>query len=449
MIDVLVRAKNETHWLPQLLKSLEAQRGVQVRRILIIDNDSDDHPETLVSLFPLLNIDVVKFSEPYLPGRMLNFGIQHLVDSPDVADDDRVLIVSGHCFLTSERALCELDQGLTNSGPLCRAAYGRQLAMEQSDTTAVRDLALLYPNENRTVAKAASFNNAFSLITYEALMEHRFDSSATNLEDILWAADEIAGGFSLAYVASSSVAHHHGPHHGNSRRRLSETASTIQKFANVFHFTPARASVDPEEFLVVIITDQSASEWLHLVSEFTTHNRVVVWTTSQDQVNLESHLSSLQISNLHVIVRERDIAPRELVALYEAFPMLMRQLSQDDLESLYYLLFDDSYERSLPHTTPSLAATLLETAYLPALWPVVDSDALYFFGTADGSLTPNQGRDDQGRWVKPSVYRAQRGNGMVLTRAAMLNPTVAFEDFAFIRYDEVAGGFEARVEFAN
>ena len=56
MIDILIRAYNESIWLPQLFRSLINQKGNKIRNILLLDNNSNDKPEKIANQFAELNI---------------------------------------------------------------------------------------------------------------------------------------------------------------------------------------------------------------------------------------------------------------------------------------------------------------------------------------------------------------------------------------------------------
>ena len=194
MIDFLVRAHNETTWLPLLFKSIGNQKDIQLGNILLLDNKSKDKPVNIKKLFPNLKIIYEKFDEKYLPGRMLNYGIDILKKQSD--KNDFVCIVSGHCFFEDKNSIKKILDHL-NSLKNCRSAFGRQVPMTISDPQAIRDLVLMYPKENRLISKAPAFNNAFSLISYDALNDNQFDNNTTNLEDVIWASKELEKGYKI------------------------------------------------------------------------------------------------------------------------------------------------------------------------------------------------------------------------------------------------------------
>ena len=176
----------------------------------------------------------------------------------------------------------------------------------------------------------------------------------------------------------------------------------------VLHRSTARIGVDPSDFLVLVITEKSVSEWMDLVGAGTNLNRVAILDIKRPSGSLVSCLADRQSSNLRIFHREPDTAPRQEIAIYDALPMLSHSLIADSLEWNYYRVFDDSFERGFPHITPFTASHLLASYCLHAPWLVVASNALYFVESDDGSFVPNQCKDKQGLRPKPSVYRPCR-----------------------------------------
>ena len=436
MIDVLVRCKNEVHWLPQLLSSLSAQVGVELGRVLLLDNQSDDRPQDLLPLFPSLDVRIVQYEEAYLPGQMLNFGVRQLESELSRSRNDKLLIVSAHCFLLTTDSLQKLERVIDQSEGQVRAAYGRQVPMLQSDDQAVRDLSLLYPNEDRKASKAASFNNAFSMSRYVALREHLFDNFVTNLEDVLWAAEEIELGFSISYVSESVVAHHHGPHHGNVAERLATTRLTIEEYTSVFHFDPATARLDESEVLPVFITEGKNPALLQMISKWTESPRFVVWSTTDSVLTeLADAIERNGGVSFNLLKRPLNVPDVRVSALYDVLPYLQNQLVEQNLHSNYYLVFDDSFSPEFSHVSPKLAATELSKNYQPALWPVVQANELLFTEVSPGSYLPSQVKERGQSWKKTLSFQAVRGNGLVLTAAALRAPEVAFSQFGFIQVE--------------
>ena len=86
MIDILIRAHNESIWLPQLFRSLKKQKGNLIRNILLLDNNSNDFPERYIDKFKELKIIYKKYEKKYLPGEMLNYGISFLMSLSEGTD---------------------------------------------------------------------------------------------------------------------------------------------------------------------------------------------------------------------------------------------------------------------------------------------------------------------------------------------------------------------------
>ena len=122
MIDVLIRVHNEAEWIPQLLKSLACQQDVELGQVLIVDNNSTDTPEIYFDRFPELNIRLERFEADYLPGKMLNFGINKLIQSK--TSSKYLLIISAHCFLKNSSDLNYMKASM-EATENCRAVFGR------------------------------------------------------------------------------------------------------------------------------------------------------------------------------------------------------------------------------------------------------------------------------------------------------------------------------------
>ena len=414
-------------WLPQLLKSLEMQSDVELGKILLVDNMSSDRPEDLSMLFPGLNVAVLPFNEEYMPGRMLNAGVQHLLEMGSREESQhKIVIVSAHCFLVEKEALSVLSNTI-NRDRQCRAAFGRQVPMPQSDAFAVRDMALLYPNENRESTKAASFNNAFSMITAEALSDHLFDPEATNLEDIIWAAEEINRGFKISYVAESSVAHHHGPHHSNNPDRVDSTRATIQKYEKHFHYSPVGARIEYRDILRVFVSEGNNPAIANLMDD-SEELPFVVWSHKRP-----SDFAPRASLNLTDTVDEHWI-PREAWAtdtpLFQVLPQLHEALLETGRENIFVQIIDDSFKPDFGHLPLESAIQSLKSNYVAALWPVTQTQDIYFSSTPEGRIMRSQHRGVDGGWQKSKSYLALRGNGLVLSRVALVNPDLAYEQFS-------------------
>lgn len=434
MIDVLVRCRNEMHWLPQLFRSLEMQSDVELGKILLVDNLSSDRPEDLAVLFPGLNVEVLRFNEDYMPGRMLNAGAQRLLElGAPQGNLNKVLIVSAHCFLVETDALSALSKTI-DKDERCRAAFGRQVPMPQSDAFAVRDMALLYPKENRESTKAASFNNAFSMITAEALKDHLFDPEATNLEDIIWAAEEIDRGFKISYVADSSVAHHHGPHHSNNPARVDSTRATIQKYERHFHYSPVEARIEPNDILRVFVSEGENTGVSRLLED-SKDLPFVVWSRRPPSAFApDTSLNAAGTLDEHWLARE---AWTRDTPLFQVLPELHSALLETGREHIFVQIIDDSFKPAFGHLPLEGAIQSLKKNYVAALWPVAETHDIYFSSTVDGRMVPSQFRNVDGQWVKSNSYLALRGNGLVLSRVALLNSDLAYEQSSHWRLKKV------------
>ena len=88
-----------------------------------------------------------------------------------------------------------------------RSCFGRQVPAQFSSLSAIRDLVELYPSYTSLDGTTMRLNNAFSLISFEAIKENYFDETVTNIEDFIWSIQEIKKGYAIKYVPQASVMH--------------------------------------------------------------------------------------------------------------------------------------------------------------------------------------------------------------------------------------------------
>ena len=296
MIDFLIRVHKESIWLPQLLRSIERQEGGYVRNILILDNNSEDKPKEIINQFPNLKIIYSEYKKYYLPGEMLNYSINILVkrnSKENNLNDDYVCIVSAHCFFDNNCSLQKFFNHLKKISN-CRSGFGRQVPMIISDAQAIRDLVLLYPMESRIIKKAPAFNNAYSLIRYDVLEENLFNNETTNLEDVIWADNELKKGYKIAYCAESEIVHFHGPHHSNSYSRLEKTKKTIENNSKVFNINLRKANIISDEVISIFAGYELNDTLINEAKKQISNRKIILWTSK----NYKNFFNKKQIENI-------------------------------------------------------------------------------------------------------------------------------------------------------
>lgn len=412
-IDVLVRTKNEAEWLYLLLNSLIIQENIYINSVVILENNSDDDISFVCSAFADLPITITKYDEAYFPGSMLNYGINYIKTNNPLSDF--LCIISAHCFLEHPQCLANLAEHIIDKDQ-CRAGFGRQIPMSISSAKAIRDLSLLYKNEERLITSAAQFNNAFSMISWQALNDHMFDEGTTNLEDVIWAHKEIELGYNLLYAPSASVVHHHGPNHDDTISRLDSTTKTIKLYESVFQTKLVEPDIKASEITYVCfgIENKSMQNALER-NEFTSSVLVAVNFKGYDT-------SGLSFSN----VINKNIKADQNKPVYGFLPELIKELAEDGFYSPYFIILDNSYDHHFPLVTPSIAVDALKKKFSNSIWPVKATKNLHF-----DENKKIIGIDDHNTFMSEKIrrYEAKRGNGLILTYKAMHLPSLLIEDY--------------------
>ena len=428
MIDILIRAYNESIWLPQLFRSLINQKGNKIRNILLLDNNSNDKPENIVNQFAELNIIYKKYEREYLPGEMLNYGfrfLKELVKGKDISSD-YLCTLSAHCFFHTNDSLSTLHDYI-ESVPKCRAGYGRQVPMTISDAQAIRDLVLLYPKENRLISKSPSFNNAYSLIKYEALLDHSFDNETTNLEDVIWANDELQKNFKIAYCGESEVVHYHGPHHSNSTVRLEQTKNIIKKNSKIFNIKLRKANIIDSDIISVFAGSKLNNILLSEIKNQVKNKKVIIWTNFDHKKDF----SEIDLQNIIWIKREEKINTKR--PIYSDLPELYEKLNNKNIYYNFYVLYDNSIDIKFQLIRPDSSKKVISENFGNVIWPSINSNKIIFTVDKSGDPYSNQ-KFNEIDFLKEKQIEVLRGNGTIISQAALINPKLMFKNprFEFI-----------------
>ena len=415
-VDVLIRTRNEAEWLPLLLKSIEEQKNIIISSVVIVENNSEDDISSLLLAFNDLPITIAQYNEPYFPGRMLNYGISYIRKHRELGHF--LCIISGHCFFEHSQCLANLAKKVSDTDR-CRSGFGRQVPMSISSAKAIRDLSLSYKNEERLITSAAQFNNAFSMITWQALNEHMFDEATTNLEDIIWAHKEIELGYNIIYTPTASAVHHHGPNHDDDMRRLGSTTNTIKLYESVFQTNLLEPNINASEITYICfgITNKALQVALER-KEFD--------SSTLFAVNFEGYDTS-DVSFSNVINKNIEADPNK--PIYSLLPKLIKELIGDGFYSPYFVILDNSYDHRFSLVTPSIAVNALRRKFSNSIWPIVATKNLQF-----DENKKVIGINDFNTFISEKInrYEAKRGNGLILTNKAMHVPSQLIDNYSTV-----------------
>ena len=216
MISIVVRTKNESHWIERCLAAVALQ-DVPDWEVVLVDNASTDGTPRLARRFGcrIVNITTQAFSY----GRAINMGIR-------LAHGELIAILSGHCVPANDRWLSTLAAPFDD--PTVAGVYGRQLPLPDSHPFDKRDLWTTFGLERRVQSKDYFFHNANSMIRRSVWTDVPFDEKINGVEDRDWARKVLARGHRIAYEPLASVYHHHGIHQGLDRDRAERVVRVIQ-----------------------------------------------------------------------------------------------------------------------------------------------------------------------------------------------------------------------------
>jgi glycosyltransferase involved in cell wall biosynthesis len=214
---IIIRTKNEDRWIKATIKKIINQ-SYKNYKIIVIDNNSKDRT---LEILKKLNIETVKINK-FLPGKAINLAINHFKNTK------YIVCLSAHCLPETNHWLKKLIKPLKN--PKTMAVYGKQMPMFSTNHSDYRDLKLVFGNEKRIQKKDFFFHNANSAIKRSILKKYPFSNTVSNMEDRIWSKKILSTkkNYQIVYEPDASVYHHHGLHHGNTKKRLDGVIKIIK-----------------------------------------------------------------------------------------------------------------------------------------------------------------------------------------------------------------------------
>jgi len=223
LVSVVIRTKNEAHWVGRCLFAV-ANQSLADFEIILVDNESTDRTLEIARSFDVKVVSVP--TQDFSHGRALNLGI-------GAASGRYVAILSGHCIPRDNYWLAKLLANFQD--PAVAGVYGRQEPLPDTNDFDKRDLWTTFGIERRAQHKDYFFHNANSMIRRTVWEKHPFDEALKGLEDRMWAKEVLAEGYVIVYEPSASAYHYHGIHQGRDEKRAERVVKVIEMKLNASH----------------------------------------------------------------------------------------------------------------------------------------------------------------------------------------------------------------------
>jgi len=236
-VSIIIRTKNEERWISSCLQKIFEQ-SFKNFEVIIVDNYSSDKTLRKIKNYNIKKILKIK---NYTPGKSLNLGIKN-------SSGKYIVIISAHCLPKNNLWLEKLVKSIKSNKKIA-GVYGRQEPMSFSSPSDKRDLMIVFGLDKKIQKKDSFFHNANSIIKKNLWQKIRFDENVTNIEDRIWAKDQLNKGHTIMYEPQASVYHYHGIHHGGDAQRLDQTINVIEK--NNINYKSGK--IDPNKINIVAI----------------------------------------------------------------------------------------------------------------------------------------------------------------------------------------------------
>jgi rhamnosyltransferase len=225
MISFVIRTLNEGAYIERTLREIRSQIHDDPVETVIVDSGSTDDTLVIAAKYGAKIVHISKADWSW--GRSLNLGIRN-------ATGDIIVIVSGHCYLTTNHFVSNAISQLNGYD----AIYGKQLPLPRMDPFEEFELACWYPDDkliNLNAERLVGVSNACCVMRKSAWAIQQFDEHAQSMEDGMWAYSALGRGMKLAYTSTIAVYHSHRFEQGHIYRRWYARTLESKNFGSVIY----------------------------------------------------------------------------------------------------------------------------------------------------------------------------------------------------------------------
>ena len=309
LISIIIRTKNEEHWIGLCLKKIKIQ-SFKNYEVIIVDNKSIDSTiEKAKSIIP----DVITCNiDEFKPGKALNLGIEK-------SNGEYIVCLSAHCIPADENWLVNLYNEI-KSDEMVAGVYGRQLPTDQTHDIDKRDMYLVFGLDKKVQHKDPFFHNANSIIKKSIWREFPFDNEEINIEDRIWGQMIIEQGYKLVYNPTSMVYHMHGVHQTNKNRRYKNITRVIEETTLKINSIP----INDYSFCAIIpilrveleneLNCQIFIDTLLMVRSISYFSNIILTTDNAFALNKVLKINNIDVNS--IIIHERNYENKRLLDVY-------------------------------------------------------------------------------------------------------------------------------------
>ena len=195
--SIVIRAYNESIYLPRLLEGISHQTIRDVE-IILVDSGSTD---STVSIAESFGARVVRIpSDEFSFGRSLNFGVR-------AATREFIVIASAHVYPVYPDWVETLLRPFEDER--VALTYGKQRGPVSAKFSEQQIFHQWYSDVSRLDQETAFCKNANAAIRKSLWEKNPYDETLTGLEDLAWAKRAKEQGYAIVYVAEAEVVHVH------------------------------------------------------------------------------------------------------------------------------------------------------------------------------------------------------------------------------------------------
>ncbi len=198
-ISIIIRNKNESRYIGFAIQS--CLDHFKKPEIIIVDDNSVDDSEKVISLFDKADIQICKLKKRYTPGYSLNYGVEKCINNT-------ILVLSAHCQITkmdldyTKKCLKEYKAVFGNQTPLYR---GKKITKRYvwSHFRKTKEI----DNMFSTIENRQFLHNAFCFYNKDFLLKYPFNEKLHGKEDRYWAIDRVEEGYKYLYTPKLETNH--------------------------------------------------------------------------------------------------------------------------------------------------------------------------------------------------------------------------------------------------